>query len=427
MCFECGTAREVIFGQFCCIHIWINLPLIAFFIIYLYFCSYSNNRAVLLLGILRKTVSIKPKAMSALKDLYSPVFYKKLATVLEQVLPSFDSSQFTGLIYTTEFGQKELKERMRHTTEVLHRFLPADFTEAIGYIEKIIQKLREQQFGEDGLVFIFLPDYIETYGLDQFDTSMKAIEFTTQFVSCEFAVRPFLLQYGQQMLQQMEKWSVHESYKVRRLASEGSRPRLPWAMAIPALKKDPEPLLPLLENLKNDPSEWVRRSVANNLNDIAKDHPQTVLDIASRWKGISKETDAIIKHGCRTLLKKGHPDILSHYGLDTDGIVFTDFEILTPEVKNGEYVEFTFSINNTATLPKTVRLEYAVYYNKANGILSKKVFKISERIYQSGEKTAIIRRQSFRPITTRKYYTGNHRLAVIINGQEQSGGGFVLV
>ncbi|MGY0037975.1 DNA alkylation repair protein [Pedobacter sp. NJ-S-72] len=132
----------------------------------------------------------------------------------------------------------------------------------------------------------------------------------TQFISCEFAVRPFLAKYGGQMMIRMEKWSLHESHKVRRLASEGSRSRLPWAMAVPGLKKDPSPILPILENLKNDPSEWVRKSVANNLNDISKDHPEIVIAIANRWKGLSKETDAIIKHGCRSLLKQGHAKIL---------------------------------------------------------------------------------------------------------------------
>jgi len=365
--------------------------------------------------------------MAALKDLYSPAFYQKLSIILQQVLPSFDPVRFTNLIFTPEFEQKELKDRMRHTARAMHLFMSDDFEEAVRLIEKIIAKLREARFGEHSLEFMFLPDYIENYGINDYKNSVKAIELTTQFVSCEFAIRPFLLKYGEEMLQQMEKWSLHPNHHVRRLATEGSRPRLPWAMAIPSLKKNPNPILPLLENLKNDSSEYVRRSVANNLNDIAKDHPQIVIDIASKWKGTSKETDAIIKHGSRTLLKKGNVDILSHYGLDNENLIFTDFRITTPEVKNGDAVEFSFSIVNSGNNPKTVRLEYAVYYNKANGLLSKKVFKISERIYQSNEKATVARSQSFRPITTRKYYTGLHRLAVIINGQEQSIGDFMLL
>jgi 3-methyladenine DNA glycosylase AlkC len=163
---------------------------------------------------------------------------------------------------------------------------------------------------DGGLVYIFLPDYIEQYGLEDFESSVKAIENVTRFVSCEFAVRPFILKYGGTMMKKMRTWSLHKSYHVRRLSSEGSRPRLPWAISIPELKKDPSPILPILENLKNDPSEWVRRSVANNLNDIAKDHPGLVIELARKWKGISRETDAIIKHGSRTLLKK---DMLKYW------------------------------------------------------------------------------------------------------------------
>lgn len=364
--------------------------------------------------------------MAALKDLYSPIFYKKLALILEQTVPSFDSIRFINLIFTPDFEHKELKERMRHTAQVLHNFLPDDFGEAFLVIEKIIAKLREERFGGQSLEFMFLPDYIETYGINDYKTAVTAIEFTTQFVSCEFAVRPFLIKYGDQMLEQMERWSMHSNYHVRRLATEGSRPRLPWAMAVPALKKNPKPILQLLENLKNDPSEYVRRSVANNLNDIARDHPQIVIDIARKWKGGSNETDAIIKHGSRTLLKQGHPEILSHYGLDNTGIYLSDFKILSPEVKNGEQLTFTFTISNNGTVPKTVRLEYAVYYNKANGVLSKKVFKISERIYAGNEKIKVLRNQSFRPITTRKYYPGTHKLSIIVNGEEQIIEDFIL-
>jgi len=365
--------------------------------------------------------------MSALKDLYSPTFYNRLATVLAKVIPNFDPQKFIAGIYAEEFERMELKARMRHTASVLHAFLPADYRDTVRLIEQLLLHLRQEKFGEDSLTFMFLPDYIEVYGLDDFETSVKALELLTQFVSCEFAVRPYLLKYGDRMLAQMTTWSVHENHKVRRLASEGSRPRLPWAMAIPALKKDPLPLLPLLENLKDDPSEYVRRSVANSLNDIAKDHPNVVLEIAARWKGHSRETDAIIKHGSRTLLKQGHPDILQHYGLRSENVALTDWQILTPQVKIGAAVAFSFSIQNQGLSPQIVRLEYAVYYPRKNGTSSKKVFKISERPYGPGEKIAVLRRQSFRLITTRTFYPGLHGLSVIVNGEEKERGNFLLL
>jgi len=374
-----------------------------------------------------KRINPFQRAMSSLlKDLYSPSFFDRFSEILSTLIPSFNRQLFVEEIFTEGFKQMELKERMRHTTLVLHQFLPADYTKATKVIETLIIKLRAEQFGEYSLVFMFLPDYIETYGLDHYDDSVKALELVTQFISCEFAVRPFILKYGQRMIDQMVKWSLHESHHVRRLASEGSRPRLPWAMALPALKKDPSAILPILENLKNDPGEWVRRSVANNLNDIAKDNPEIVLDIAAKWKGFSKETDAVIKHGCRTLLKQGHLEILKFYNLDSSNLAVADFKVLTPEVGLGDYLSFSFGVINNHTAPLTVRLEYAIYYRKQNGQLSRKVFKISERICQPAEIITVIRRQSFKMITTRKFYEGEHKIAIVVNGVEQQPEPFVL-
>jgi len=362
-----------------------------------------------------------------LKDLYSPNFYENLSNVLTKTLPGFDKNKFIKEIYTSEFESKELKERMKHTTKVLHHYMPENFAESILIIEKIINQLRVERIGEDSLTYMFLADYIETYGLDDFKSAVKALKFTTQFTSCEFAVRPFILKYKDAMLAEMLKWSKHENHKVRRLASEGSRSRLPWAMGIPALKKDPSGVLPILENLKQDTSEYVRRSVANNLNDIAKDHPSTVLEIAMRWSGLSKETDAIVKHGSRTLLKQGHSEILKHYGLSDKGINLSNFKVLTPRVNIGGHLEFSFNIANTNTDLQKVRLEYGIYYMKQNGQLSKKVFKISERDYLPGSSLMLNRKQKFVLITTRKFYPGQHQISIIINGVEKEISAFELV
>jgi 3-methyladenine DNA glycosylase AlkC len=357
--------------------------------------------------------------MSLLKDLYSPGFYNEFSKAMKEVHPSFDKDGFIKQIFTSDFPNKELKARMRHTSEALHLFMPSDFKQTVGIILKLIGYLKKRGISEGGLEHMFIPDYIEVYGIDHFETSMKAFETITQFVSCEFAVRPFFIKYGDRMVNQMELWSVHKSDKVRRLSSEGSRPRLPWAMAIPTLKKDPSPILPILENLKNDPSEFVRRSVANNINDIAKDHPDIVMNLAGKWKGISKETDAIIKHGSRTLLKKGHAEILKHYGLQSKNIRVSDFKIETPVVKAGGNLSFSFRISNEDKKEQTVRLEYGLYYNKANGQLTRKVFKISEKKYAAWTEAEVSRKQSFRKITTRVFYPGRHQLSVIVNGEEK--------
>jgi 3-methyladenine DNA glycosylase AlkC len=357
--------------------------------------------------------------MSLVKDVYSVSFYDRLADYLSQVIPSFEKEKFIGQIFTTHFKTMEWKERMKHTTGVLHQFLPANFPKAVKLIIKLINKLKKEHIG-GGLAFAVFPDYIETYGLDNLKSSVEAFEFITQFITCEFAVRPFIIKYKDQMISQMIKWSLHDNDQVRRLASEGSRPRLPWAMAILYLKKDPAPLLPLLNNLKNDPSESVRRSVANNLNDISKDHPDFVIKIAAEWKGLSKETDAIIKHGSRTLLKQGHAGVLKHYGLESSGFVITGLKIHTPDVKIGDHLEFSLTIQNTGKKPGTLRLEYGIYYKKANGSLVRKIFKLSERTYQPGEIIQVHRKQSFKLITTRKFYIGSHKVSIILNGEEKA-------
>ncbi|QNL49871.1 DNA alkylation repair protein [Olivibacter sp. SDN3] len=365
--------------------------------------------------------------MALIKDIYTLNFFKELAVNLQQVLPAFDKTTFIDNIYANGFEEKEWKGRMQHVTEVLHQFMPVSYAEAVILLEKLILQLKTAGFGEDKLEFMFLPDYIATYGLDDFPASVYALERTTQFVSAEFAVRPFLIKYGVPMMDQMQEWSVHPNHKVRRFASEGTRPRLPWATAVPLLKQQPQLTLPILENLKHDPSLWVRKSVANHLNDIAKTHPAIVLDIARKWKGISKETDALVKHGCRTLLKQGNPEVLQLHGFDSTQVLLDNFVVNTPHVKGGESLSFTFSIKNNADKAQVIRLEYAVYYRRLRGDFSKKVFKISEKVYAPNEKVSVQRKQSFKPITTRKFYVGEHKVAVIVNGEEKAAGVFELL
>ncbi len=365
--------------------------------------------------------------MSALKDIYSLSFYNLFADVAETVLPSFDRKKFTKDIFNSDWHNKELKQRMRHTSIVLNQFLHVDFSKAAKQIEKITLKLQQSKTNENVFGFMFLPDYIEIYGLNHFKASLNAIEIVTQFVSCEYAVRPFILKYKEDMMKQMFAWSKHKNHHVRRLASEGSRPRLPWAMGIPELKQKPKQILPLLENLKNDSSEYVRRSVANNLNDIAKDHPAIVLEIANKWRGISNETNALIKHGSRTLLKQGNIKILKHFGLSNNSkFEITDIKVITPKVKIGKDLMFTFTVRNGSNKEQLFRLEYAIHYLRQNGQLSKKVFKISERTFKPNEKTSITKKQSFRIITTRKFYTGQQKLSIILNGHERATEKFIL-
>lgn len=251
-----------------------------------------------------------------LKDIFSPELLSEFSRHISIVTPGFPKEEFIQNILTKEWDHLELKERMRHISTTLHLYLPNDFTEAAKIICDLIDYYQANGLKEDVINHCFLPDYIEQFGLDHYDASVSAIEKVTQFTSCEFAVRPFIIEFEDRMIEQMLKWSTHKNDMVRRLASEGIRPRLPWAMALPALKKNPEPILPILENLKNDPADFVRRSVANNLNDISKDNPVFTISVLKKWHGISKETDAVIKHAGRTLLKKGNEEMLELFGCE---------------------------------------------------------------------------------------------------------------
>jgi hypothetical protein len=191
-------------------------------------------------------------------------------------------------------------------------------------------------------------------------------------------------------------------------------------MALPALKENPAPIIPILENLRNDISRFVRLSVANNLNDIAKDNPDVVIGLAKKWQGESKEVDWVLKHGCRTLLKQGNADAMEIFGFGSavKNIGVEDFQILTPKVQIGKSLEFTFKLLNNNDKKTKIRLEYGLYYQKANGTLSKKVCKISEKEYAENSITQITRKHSFKVVTTRVLHLGLHQVSIIINGNE---------
>ncbi|WP_282038739.1 DNA alkylation repair protein [Saccharicrinis aurantiacus] len=351
------------------------------------------------------------------KNIYTKDLFNDFTNAVKKLSPTFNSNAFKKDIFTKEWENMELKQRMRHTTLTLGKHLPNNFKANANLLTDIIPLLDQNEAHR--LAYIFLPDFIEIYGINDFDLSMKAFEKITTFISCEFAVRPFIINDQDRMLKQMLQWSKNENPFVRRLATEGCRPRLPWAMALPTLKKDPSPILPILENLRTDDTDFVRLSVANNLNDISKDNPELIIKIAKAWLGKTKETDALIKHACRTLLKQGLPEVMTLFGFGSiEHIAFNNFKVVTPEVKIGGYLEFQFQLVNKSNAKSKIRLEYAVYYQKANGTLSKKVYKISEKVYAPNSETMINRKQPFKLITTRKFHLGLHQVAVIVNGTE---------
>jgi len=383
--------------------------------------------------------AVKIKIMAEpFKNMYNEQFFDRFTKDLKLVINDFDACEFVSKIMDNEWENRELKQRTTHITAILKQFLPEEYKKAIAKILELLDyventqpdfsKIDDTKFGlmlEYGWI---LDNYVEQFGLDDYETSVKAIEKITQFTSCEFAVRPYIIKYPDKMMKQMLAWSKHKHWGVRRLASEGCRPRLPWAMALPNLKENPAPIIPILENLKNDPARFVRLSVANNLNDIAKDNPETVIELVKKWQGESEEVDWITKHGCRTLLKQGRSEVMELFGFDSvKNISVENFKILTPEVKIGNSLEFSFKLLNNNNKKSKIRLEYGIYYQKANGTLTKKVHKISEKEYAENSTTQITRKHSFRVVTTRKFHIGLHQVAVTINGNELKKHNFELI
>lgn len=353
-----------------------------------------------------------------LKNYYSPAFFDTLTNRLSKAIKGFDKPLFISKIFFAGWDALELKQRMRHTAVVLHDFLPHDFKKAADSLIKITDVLLDGREGAMDFLHMFLPDYVELYGIDDYENSMRAFEKITCYASAEFAIRPFIVKYPQTM-QQMLAWSKHPNPYVRRLSSEGCRPRLPWAMALHALKKDPSQILPILENLKTDPAETVRRSVANNLNDIAKDNPDVVMEIVKRWQGSHANTDWIIKHGSRTLLKKGHNDALDAFGLKRGIKAQVDKLTVAPaKLKIGDKATLDFLITLKEKQAEKLRVEYGVYYVKANGTANRKLFKITENNYDPAKAVSFSRTLRFHDMTTRKHYSGIHKITIVINGQE---------
>ncbi len=211
-----------------------------------------------------------------LKHRIDRVLITRIANTAHDTWDGFAVPRFVNRVFDADWEQRALKQRVRHVSGCLHEALPDDYRAAIDVLREVSTTVQ----GWAGLIY---PDFVEVYGLDDWETSLPALAHFTPAFSSELAVRPFLVRDLERMVAQMRAWSTDANYHVRRLASEGCRPRLPWAIAIRALKADPRPILPILETLKDDPELYVRRSVANNLNDIAKDHPEVVVDVADRW------------------------------------------------------------------------------------------------------------------------------------------------
>jgi 3-methyladenine DNA glycosylase AlkC len=358
-----------------------------------------------------------------LKLLYSTSYIEALAEALADALAAaqrtFDRERFVRAVLGSSWRSLELKQRMRRIAQSLSEHVPGTYREQLATILEVAP-------GFNGFRGMMFPDFVELAGVDDFDASVPALAELTRHSSSEYAVRPFILRYGDRMMRVMRTWADDDNEHVRRLASEGCRPRLPWGIGLPALKADPSPILPILDRLRADPSEYVRRSVANNLNDIAKDHPDLVLDVARRWLGASADTDRLVKHACRSLLKRGDQRVLALFGQhDTGAATASALSLGTSSVPIGSRLPFEFDV--TASADSHVRIEYTIDFLTKTGGRSKKVFKVADKRVKAHERLHFARTHAFTDFTTRTHYPGRHEIAILVNGVAQVRRRFVVV
>lgn len=335
------------------------------------------------------------------------------AEVIQGQEPGFDAEGFKARLAEDSFSSLELMQMARRATEILRELLPGPYRRNMEILSGALPHV-------DGMEAFCLPTFVELYGLADWETSLPAMALFTTRVSAEFAIRPFILEDPKRAMAFLLELSREKHPNVRRFSSEGCRPRLPWAVALPAFKEDPTPILPILENLKDDDSTFVQKSVANNLNDISKDHPDLVLTTCERWQGSSDAADWIIKRACRTLLKAGDTRAMVLFGFGSpEALGVGEIGLSKTTARIGEDLRLSFQLEVETEEAVKVRLEYAVWYVKARGKTSKKVFQIREAHYEPGIHE-ISRKLSFEDRSTRKHYPGDHRIVVVVNGVEKA-------
>ncbi|MET1076401.1 MAG: DNA alkylation repair protein [Pseudomonas sp.] len=355
-----------------------------------------------------------------LKDIFNPARFRQVAEQLRVIHPGFDAAAFVAQGLEGLEGLS-LMQRLRRMSLCLRAGLPDDFAEALVILRQLAPRI------EHGFVTLVLPDYVALYGLEHFDESMAALKFFTVFGSAEFAIREFLRREPERTLAVMHAWALDETPAVRRLASEGCRPRLPWSFRLTALVEDPGPVAGILERLRHDSDRSVRTSVANHLNDIAKDHPDWVLNRLEAWPLDDSACAWIARHALRTLIKQGDRRALTLIGAGaTAQVALHSFSLQPGELLLGEHLQLNVVLQSTASTAQRLVLDYRLHYVKKSGGTSGKVFKLKEVTLAAGDTLAIQHRQHLRNLTTRVHYAGRHRVELLVNGDSLAQGFFQL-
>lgn len=363
--------------------------------------------------------------MEPFKEFMNREVIKTLGDIFSRVWPAFDHAAFMARA-THSLETLELKERVYQVRDALDITLPDDFSDASSILIKSLHPSEDTdrdgvKLGPEGACGFAVWPLTELVALRgermaNVEEALATLKELTKRFSAEFAVRPFLHRQQQAALAVFDLWTKDPNRHVRRLASEGSRPRLPWGMQLKDFVQDPTPLIPLLEALKDDPEEYVRRSVANNLNDIAKDHPDLVVEIAERWmRDATPDRRRMVKHACRTLIKQGNDSALAVFGYHPVSVEQVALSVRTPAVEYGDALEFDLKLDGL-TVGGNIMIDYAIHFVKANGSRAPKVFKWKDARKLASGQVRATRRHPIKPITTRKYYPGRHMIEVIVNG-----------
>lgn len=362
-----------------------------------------------------------------LKNMFGPDVPERIADMIRKSDPSFDEEAFLSMALEG-YEDLELTPRARHIADALAATLPDDRGRAMQIlIESLGPEIEGSELtGMDSFLYLPYVFFISDHGLDEYDLAMTAQYEVTKRFTAEFSIRAFLDRYPERTLAILAQWAHDENVHVRRLVSEGTRPRLPWAPRLRRFQEDPTPVIELIEMLKDDPEEYVRRSVANNINDISKDHPEVVVQLANDWWSDGDlNRRKLIRHGLRTLVKKGDPAALAVLGYAADSPVELATVSITPAVVSiGGSVKLSVELLNPDSEPRGALVDLVVHFVKANGSTGPKVFKGGELELAPGARDTINKTISVRQHTTRTHYPGRHLVDVQINGTPHAGGHF---
>lgn len=345
-----------------------------------------------------------------------------LASLLAAHDPDFPQRRFVNEV-TKKFPELELKQRIAWMAECLERHLPPPFPDAVAQLVKSLPPPLDPSKSDDDFGdFIFAPlgEYVVRQGLvrDHFAHSFQALYELTQRFSMEDAMRAFLRQFPKETLRQLARWVRDPNYHVRRLVSESTRPLLPWSGRIDLT---PEQTLPLLDILHADPTRYVTRSVANHLNDLAKSHPELVIETLTRWHSKARqkpeELTWMTRHALRTLIKRGDADALKLLGFHpAPQVTVRQLRLASSRLKPGDTLEFSMEIQ--AKRDESLVLDYAIDFVKAGGKRSVKVYKGAKLHLQQGEKQTVSKKHKLHAhATTYQLYPGEHYLSIQINGE----------